>query len=281
MIPFFQDMAINPLLLTGLLAGLLASIACGVIGPFVVTRRIAFLSGAIAHMAVGGIGIAIFVRYRFPGTFDWLDPFHGAIASAIAGAVSIGVVNRIARESLDTLIGAMWAIGMAVGILLVRYTPGYDVELMSYLFGNISVVQWQDVLRLAVMDLVVLGVVALYYKRLVAICLDEEYAQLQGVDPLRTNTLLLVLVAITVVSLMQVVGLILVIALLTLPAATAGHHARRLAPIMLWALILSALVTTVPRIAVYGTAISPEAAIVLSAGGIYLISVVFTRLKKG
>jgi len=151
MIPFFQDMSVNPLLLTGLLAGLLASLACGIIGPYVVTRRIVFLSGAIAHMAVGGIGAAIFARHYLPTLFGWLEPFHGAIAVSIAGAVSIGIVNEIARERLDTLIGAMWAIGMAAGILLVRYTPGYHVELMSFLFGNISVVQWVDVYRLLVM----------------------------------------------------------------------------------------------------------------------------------
>jgi zinc transport system permease protein len=263
-IGFFQDMAANPLLLTGLLAGLLAGVACGVMGPLVVTRRIVFLTGAIAHMAVGGIGAAIFLRTHLQGLAGGLEPFHGAVVAAIAGAV---------------LIGAMWAIGMATGILLVKYTPGYHVELMSYLFGNIAIVQWEDVLRIVVIVGIILVVVALFYKRLIALCLDEEFSALQGVNALQTNLLLLTMVAITVVSLMQIVGLILVIALLTLPAATAGHHVKRLGPMMIVATVLSVLLTTLPRIAVYGSGVSPESAIVLAAGAVYLISIIWTRFR--
>lgn len=280
MISFFQDMSVNPLLLPGLLAGVLAGVACGVIGPYVVTRRIVFLSGAIAHMAVGGIGGAIFVRHFLPDAFGWLDPFHGAIAAAVAGAVSIGVVEEFARERLDTLIGAMWAIGMSAGILLIRYTPGYQVELMSYLFGNLSVVRWVDVGRLVGVDLLIIALVGLFYKRLLGFCLDEEHARLQGISPLAVNTLLLVLVALTVVSLMKIVGLILVIALLALPAATAGHYLRRLAPMIGGAVILSVTLTTIPRIAAYGTGIPPEAAIVLSAGFVYMVSVIVSRTRR-
>lgn len=279
MIGFFKDMAANPLLLTGLLAGLLAGVACGVMGPLVVTRRIVFLTGAIAHMAVGGIGAAIFLRTHLQGLAGGLEPFHGAVVAAIAGAVLIGVVHDRSRERMDTLIGAMWAIGMATGILLVKYTPGYHVELMSYLFGNIAIVQWEDVLRIIVIVGIILVVVALFYKRLIALCLDEEFSALQGVNALQTNLLLLTLVALTVVSLMQIVGLILVIALLTLPAATAGHHVKRLGPMMIVATVLSVLLTTLPRIAVYGSGVSPESAIVLAAGAIYLISIIWTRFR--
>ncbi|MFC1545081.1 metal ABC transporter permease [Gemmatimonadota bacterium] len=277
---FFQDMGMNPLLLTGLLAGILASFACGMVGPYVVTKRIVFLVGAIAHTAVGGIGAAIYLRYHYPSAFSGLEPFHGAVAAAILGAILIGVVHERVHERMDTLIGAMWAIGMATGILLVKYTPGYHVELMSYLFGNIAVVQWADVLRLLVMDIVIVGIVVVYYKRFLAVCLDEEYAKLQGVHTLRTNLVLLIMVALTVVSLMQIVGLILVIALLTLPAATAGHYVKRLGWMMVVATGLSIVLTTLPRMAVYGSGVSPESAIVLSAGAVYLGSVVFRRLRR-
>lgn len=279
MIAFFRDMAMNPLLLTGLLAGICAGIACGTIGPYVVTKRIVFLVGAIAHTAVGGIGAAIFLRHHVPGVFGQLDPFHGAVVAAVLGAIVIGVVHDRVQERMDTLIGAMWAVGMATGILLVKYTPGYHVELMSYLFGNIAVVQWADVIRLLVMDVVIISVVVLYYKRFLAVCLDEEYAKLQGVDTLRTNLVLLIVVALTVVSLMQIVGLILVIALLTLPSATAGHYLKRLGWMMVVATGLSIVLTTLPRMAVYGSGISPESAIVLTAGAVYLISVISRRLR--
>lgn len=277
MIDFFRDMPDNPFLRTGLLAGLLAGLACGVIGPYVVTRRIVFLSGAIAHMAVGGVGAALFFHTLFPVGFGWLAPMHGAMFAALAAAVIIGVINRRMSERMDTLIGALWAVGMAGGILLIKYTPGYHTELMKYLFGNIVYVAWDDVWLMAALDVVIVAAVLLFHKRLLALCLDEQQAELQGVDVLSTNIVLLCLVALTVICLTQVVGLILVIALLSLPAATAAHHVSRMGPLILLSTVLCALITTLPRIAVYGTRIGPESAIVLTAGAVYLLSVAVRR----
>jgi zinc transport system permease protein len=273
---FFRDMAVNPLLLTGLLGGLLASVACGVIGPYVVTRRIVSLSGAVAHTAVGGIGAAIYLRHA--GSFDGLDPLYGALVAALLAAVIVGVVQHTVRERVDTLIGALWAIGMAVGILLVKFTPGYHVDLMSYLFGNIAVVSPSDLRLIGILNAVVLVVVALFHKRFLAVSLDEEFTRVQGVGVLVTNLVLLSLVALTVVALIRVVGLILVLALLTLPAATAGRFVRRMGPLIGLSVLLCLLVTTVPRIGVYGTRVSPESAIVLTAGGVYLLALLVRRV---
>ncbi len=279
MIQFFLDMGDNPFLVTGLLAGLLASVACGVIGPYVITRRIVFLTGAIAHIAIGGIGTAVWMRAVYPQWFDWLQPIHGATVAALAAAVLIGVIHDRARERIDTLIGALWAIGMAVGILLIKYTPGYQTELMSYLFGSIKYVAWDQIWLMLVIDAVILATVLVFHKRLLAVCLDQQQAELQGINVLAVNILLLCLVALAVVCLTRVVGLILVIALLTLPAATASHHAARVASIIWGSTLLCALLTTIPRVAVYTTRISPESAIVLAAGAVYLFSVLFRRLR--
>ncbi len=277
---FFQAMADNPFLLTGLAAGLLSSVACGIVGPYVITRRIVFLSGGIAHMAVGGIGAALFLAHRFPDSFGWLSPTHGAIVAALAAAVLIGLLHERVAERMDTLIGALWAVGMTTGIVLIKFTPGYQVELMSYLFGNLTTVSWDHVIMMAALDIVIVVIVLVFHKRLLAICLDPQQTQLQGVSVLGMNIVLLSLVALTVVCLMQVVGLVLVLALLTLPAATSSHHLSRLAAVI-WASIgLSAVLTTVPRIAVYGTRISPECAIVLAAGGVYLLSVAYVRVRR-
>ncbi len=276
---FFHDMGDNPFLLTGLVAGLLASIACGVIGPYVVTRRIVFLAGAIAHIAVGGIGAAVFLVHRWPTVFAGLEPLHGAAMTAIAAAVVLALVHHRVHAHLDTMIGALWAVGMAVGILLVKFTPGYQTELMSYLFGNLVYVSWGNVGLMAVLDVVIVAAVVLFHKRLLAICLDPRQAELQGVSVLATHMVLLILVALTVICLTQVVGLILVIALLSLPAATAAHHAPRLASLIRISTLLCLALTTVPRIAVYGTRVSPEAAIVLTAGIVYLLSAVWRALR--
>ncbi len=273
-------MADSSLLRNGFIAGLLTSIACGLIGPYVVARRIAFLSGAIAHTTVCGVGAAIFFKHVAPDSLGWLTPLQGAVVAAVASAVIIGLVYQRVQERMDTLIGAMWAVGMALGLMFVRYTPGYHTELMTYLFGNITVVSRSDLYWLSAMVVIIVITVALTHKRLLALCLDEEFAELQGTSILGSHILLLVLVALTVVTLTQVVGLILVIALLTLPAATAAHHVLRLGPLMVVSTVLCMALTTLPRAAVYGTKLAPEQAIVLAAAGVYLISVVAIRLKQ-
>jgi zinc transport system permease protein len=148
---------------------------------------------------------------------------------------------------------------------------------MNYLFGYLSIVDAGYVWLLLVLDLVIVAAVLIFHKRLLATCLDEEQAQLQGVSVLATDILLLSLVALTVICLIQVVGLILVLALLTLPAATAAHHVSRMGTMMVLATVLCAVVTTLPRAAVYGSQLSPASAIVLAAGGVYLVSVLLTR----
>ncbi len=188
------------------------------------------------------------------------------------------------RERVDTLIGAMWAVGMAVGVLLIKFSDNYNHHLMSYLFGNIAIVPWEHVWLMAVLIVVILATVLTYHKQLLAVCLDEEQALLQGVSVLRVNLVLLSLVTLAVVCLIQVVGLILVLALLTLPAATAGHHLSRFKTLVLVSVLLSMAVTTLPRAAVYGMeiggrGISPEPAIVLAAAGVYLVSVGVSRVR--
>jgi zinc transport system permease protein len=280
MIAFFQDMAVNPLLLSGLIGGLLASVACGAIGPYVVTRRIVFLSGAIAHTVVGGLGAVLFLRHWLAPSLDWLMPLHGAVVAALLASTLIGVVQQYARERLDTLIGALWAIGMAVGLLLIKFTPGYHVELFSYLFGNLAVVDWNDVYLIAGLNGIILVTVGFFHKRIMAVCLDEEYARLQGISVTGTHLVLLALVALTTVALIRVVGLILVIALLSLPAATVAHFTGRMARMMGMSVVLCIALTTVPRVALYGTRLSPESAIVLCAGGVYLLALAYTRLQQ-
>ncbi len=278
MTEFFQDMGVNPFLKTGLIAGILASISCGVVGPYVITRRIVFLSGAVAHVAIGGIGAAIFLATIYPGTFAWMEPMYGAAIAALLGAVILGIVSETSHERMDTLIGALWSIGMAVGILLIKYTPGYHTELMSYLFGNITFVPWGSIYLMIGLVGFILAVVLLFHKRFLALCLDEQQVRLQGISVLPTNIVLLALVGLTVICLMRVVGLILVLALLTLPAATARHYVSRMPALILFTTLLSTVLTTIPRIAVYGTKISPECAIVLAAGTTYLLSVIGLRL---
>ncbi|MEM8996117.1 MAG: metal ABC transporter permease [Acidobacteriota bacterium] len=280
---FFADIAGNPFLWTGLVAGWLASVACGVIGPYVVTRRLVFLGGAVAHIAVGGLGLAIYLRHRFGATFSWLEPLHGALLVSLLAALLLARVDPAHRgrgTDSDTWIGALWATGMAAGILLIKLTPGYHAELMSYLFGNLAFVDWPSVWLMLGLDVVIVAVALAYHKRFLALCLDAEHLRLQGFSVTRVHAVLLMLIALTVITLTQVVGLILVIALLSLPAAIAGRVTRRLAPMIGLSIALSLVFTTAPRLAVYGSAISPEPAIVLTAGFCYAAVLLIARLRR-
>ena len=276
---FFADSAVNPFLWSGLLAGGLASVSCGIVGPYVVTRRLVFLAGALAHIAIGGVGAAIYLSVVHPEIFGWLRPIHGGLAAALIAAPLLAVLRHRMKERLDTVVGALWAVGMSVGILLIKITPGYHTELMSYLFGNISFVTRRDLVFLAVLSAVVIMTACVFHRRFLALCLDAEQAELRGIPVLATDIVLFLLIAATVIVLTQIVGLILVIALLSLPAAIGARLTTRLGPSMAVTFVVSALVTTLPRIAVYGTPVSPEAAIVLATAGLYLL-VVFRRRQR-
>lgn len=268
MIQFIVDLKEYAFLQNAILAGLLAGVACGVVGSYVVTRRISYIAGGIAHCVLGGIGAA---RY-FQKVHGWesFEPIYGAIAAALLAAGVIGFVSIRAAEREDTVISALWAVGMAAGLLFITRTPGYNEDLMSYLFGNILLVGTQDLILLGVLDSVVVGLAILFYNRFLAVCFDEEFSRLRGVPVEFFYLLLLVLIALTVVLLISVVGIVLVIALLTLPAAVAGRFTRSLAGMMVLAALLSMLFTTGGLAASYGLNLPAGAVTIIIAGVVYL-----------
>lgn len=280
MISFFQAIPDNPLLQNGLLAGAAAAVACGVVGPYVIAHRIMFLCGAIAHAAVGGLGLVVLLATTWPTYFGQLSPIYGAMAAALVAAVIMACVQHMAQERLDTLIGAMWAVGMATGLMLIKMAPGYQIDLMSYLFGNITTVLPGNVYLMIILDACILVIAGFWHKQFCALAMDEQFAQAQGVSPLLVRIVLLSLVSLTVICLVQIVGLILVLALLSLPAATVGQWTRRMPAVMTLACLLAGALTILPRAAVYQTRISPECAIVLTAAGLYLASVAAKALLR-
>ncbi len=267
---FLQAVMAFPFMQNALLAGALASIACGITGTYVVVKRIAFIGGGISHAVLGGMGVAYYLG---------ADPMSGALIAAVIAAVIIGLVRLRAQQHEDTLIGALWAVGMAVGIIFIAKTPGYSVDLTSFLFGNILMVTAQDLVLIGIMDLAILALVGLFYRPFLAVVFDEEYARLRGVPVEFMYLLLLCLISLTVVVLIQVVGLILVIALLTLPAAIAGQYTRRLGRMMLLASALGLVFTTVGLAVSFAPDLPTGATIVLLAGVTYIGSVAVRSLQ--
>ena len=231
-------------------------------GPYVVVRRIGYVAGGIAHSVLGGMGLAYFLGG---------SPIWGALAAALAAAMIIGWVSLRASEQEDTLIGAVWAVGMAVGIMFITQTPGYNADLMSYLFGSILLIPDRDLWLLASLVGLMGLVVALFYKQFLAIAFDPEFARIRGVRVELMYLLLLCLIALTVVVLVQVVGLVLVIALLTLPAALAARFVRSLFAMMVIATILGVIFTTSGLAVSFQRDLPAGATIILIAGSAYFI----------
>jgi len=265
----------NTLLRHALFSGLLAAVACGMVGTYVVTRRITYIAGGIAHCVLGGMGAARYAQAALGWT--WADPMAGAVAAALLAAMIIGLVSLRAREREDTVIGALWAVGMAVGILFISQTPGYNQDLMSYLFGSFLLVTDAHLRLLAGLDLVVVATCLLFYKQFLAVCFDDEFARLRGLRVETYYLALLGLTALTIVLLISVVGIVLVIALLTLPAAIAGHFTRNLARMMLLSIILSMAFTTGGLALSYGPDLPAGATTIVLAGAVYLLVLIVRR----
>jgi zinc transport system permease protein len=270
----------NPFLQMALYASLLASFAGGVMGPFVVVKRIVFIAGSISHSVLAGIGLCVWLQKV--KHVEWAHPIVGGLLAAIGSAWIIGWIHLNYRQREDALIGAIWSTGTAIGVIFIALTPGNSGQMMDVLFGNILWIRPQDLFFLAGLDLLLLGVVALNYQKFLAICFDEEQAVLQAVAVRKLYLLLLTIVAITIVLLVQIIGTILGIALLTIPATLAGLFTKKLSTMMFGASLLCALFCYLGLSASHTLDWPPGATIALIAAVGYLLALVGKRkLARG
>lgn len=254
-----------------LFAGLLTSIICGVIGTLIVVNRLVFLSGGIAHSAYGGIGLAFYFKLPY---------MVGAVGFSFLAAMLMAGVSIKSKQRADTVIGVIWAMGMALGVLLLDITPGYNVDLMSYLFGSILSVPVSDLITMAVVGGTILLIVFYFFQDLLVMSYDEEFALVRGVPVKRLYYMLIGIVAITVVMVVQVVGLILVIALLTIPPYIAEKYTKTLFQMMLLSCALGMLFTTGGLWASYTLDLTSGAAIIFLAGIAFFASLVIDHLLQ-
>jgi zinc transport system permease protein len=268
---FFTALLEHGFLQSALAAALLASIGCGVMGVYVVVKRITFIAGGIAHSVLGGMGAAVYYN---------VEPMYGALLAAIVAALLIGWVRLHWRAQEDTLIGALWAIGMAIGVIFIAKTPGYQTDPMSYLFGNILLVPEKSLWFMLVLDILLLMIAGIYHRQFLVVVFDEELAHLRGIPVGFFYLLLLVLVAVTVVLLIQVVGLILVLALLTLPAAIAGHYVHSLGRMMMIATLLGVFLSVSGLALSYGPNLPAGPTIILLSGVVYVGSALLVQYRR-
>ena len=254
-----------------LLAGFLVSITCGVIGTFVVVNRLAFLSGGIAHAAYGGIGIAFF--FGLPYSLS-------VLIFSLLIAMIMAYVTLKARHRSDTIVGVLWALGMASGVILLDLTPGYNVDLMSFLFGSILTVPKSDLFLMFILCVVIVFIVVLLYNDLMAFSYDEQFAQVRGVSVTFLHFLLLTMIAVSVVMIIRIVGLILVIALLTIAPYIAENYSRSLRQMILISILLNSLFTIIGLFLSYTFNLTSGATIIMVAGCFFFISLLVENLRK-
>lgn len=229
---FFSAVATYSFLGNALWAAILSGIACGIVGTYVVSRRMVFLSGGITHASFGGIGIA----YHFG-----LNPIGGAMIFAVLSALGIEWAGAKGRIREDSAIGIVWSLGMAIGTLFIFATPGYAPNLMSFLFGDILTVSRLGLVAMAVVALVLVAVMLLWRRPIIYASFDREYARSQGVKADMLLAFMTVMTAVTIVLSIRVVGIVLLISLLTVPPTIVGMLTKSYTKIALWSSVLAAV----------------------------------------
>ncbi|MBQ6904558.1 MAG: metal ABC transporter permease [Spirochaetia bacterium] len=255
-----------PFIRYALFAGLLSSIAFGMIGSYVVIKRMSYIVGAVSHVALGGIGAVILLNEKLGLAFS---PIIGALVASVLAAVVISLVELYSQERSDSVIGAVWALGMALGIVCIALSSGY-ADPMSYLFGNILLISHSDLITIMLLDLVVIFIVIRYYHVLKATAFDETFAIVRGINTVFLNVLLNILIAITVVLMVSLVGVVMSIAFLTIPAAAASLVVRRLSHIMTLGAILCAIFSSSGLFLSYTFDLPTGAVTIILSGIVYL-----------
>ncbi len=253
-----------------LIATVLVGVACGIVGTFVVAKRIVFISGGIAHAAFGGVGLGYLVG---------VNPILTAIPFSLMAAIGIGTMKRRMKISEDSAIGILWSLGMALGILFVSLSPGYAPDLFSYLFGSLLTVPVSDIVLMLTLDAVIIALVTLFFKELVASSFDEEFSEILGVPTRILYLLLLCIVALSIIVLIRVAGIILVIALLTIPAVIARQFTTRMNRMMVIATVVAVLMTILGLWLSYLFDIASGAVIVLVLAAAFFLSTVLKWIR--
>lgn len=226
----------NIFLIMALLSSILASISSSIVGTYVVIKRISFLAGSLSHAILGGMGLFLFLQRTFG--IGFLTPLFGAIISSIVCAIILGYGRYRFKEREDTLISILWSLGMSIGIIFLAATPGPNVDILNYLFGNLLWTSPKDIILLSLVLMLVIYFHIKHHYELVALSFDEKQAELSGIDCKKLFISLLILVGIVIVFLIKTVGAILVMSMLTIPSATACHYAANVKSIINQSILL-------------------------------------------
>lgn len=252
-------------------AAVLVGIACGIVGTYVVTKKIVFISGGISHTAFGGIGLGFLLG---------INPIIMALPFSILSALSIGILRKRTRVSEDSAIGILWTLGMSLGILFIFLSPGYAPDLFGYLFGSILTVTLTDLIIMIILDCIIITVTILLFKELQALSFDEEFSIVVGMPTNMLYAIMLCLIALSTVVLIRLVGIILIIALLTFPATIVKQFTSTMRSIMIFTTVLAVVLSVVGLFLSYLLDLPSGATIVLVCGVCFGLSVVVQQIRN-
>ncbi len=262
------------------IAGFLASIACGIIGTYIVVKRIVFISGGIAHTTFGGIGFAYYLQYL---GILFIEPLVGALIFALTAAIIMGLPFIRKRLREDSTIGILWVVGMALGVLFLNQVDRSKIivqDPVSILFGNVLLIKMQDLYLMVGLLVLIIFVTIVLYKDLHILTFDEEFARISGIKVDLLYLILMILVALTTVVLIKVVGVVLVIAMLTIPAAISNLFTHNLKNMMIFAIIIGCIVTFYGSIISLNYDLPPGATIVISLAFLFIVAIFLKNLKR-
>ncbi len=272
MIEFLESIIAYQFLQRALLAALLCSVAFGITGPFIVKNRLTFLAGGIAHAVMGGIGAAYFFR---------VNTTIGAIIAAILFSLILTLSRSETNRNEDTIISTLWAAGMSLGVIFIYLTPGYTADLTSFIFGNILMVKSTDLLLMLLLDTLIVILVTIFYYHFVYLSFDEDFLSLRSRRIKLIYFIMLSLISITVVITIKIVGLILVIALVTLPAVIAGLFTRSMRALFAASIMTGIVLSTGGIFIAFVLNIPASASIILLASGIYFLALGAKKVFAG
>jgi len=258
-------------IVNSLLAGIFASISCGIIGTYIVTRRMVFLSGGITHASFGGIGM---------GYFFGFNPVIAAAVFAVFSALGIEFLSKKTDVREDSVIGILWSLGMAIGIIFIFITPGYAPNLMTYLFGSILTVSSLDIILMFILSVVIILLFTFFYRTILFVAYDQEFAQTHNLPVNFINNLLISLVALTIVLNIKVVGIILVISLLTIPQSIANLFTNEFKNIIILSIVIGLFGALMGLLISYQVNIPSGASIIFSLVMFFIIAKLFQIIKQ-
>jgi ABC-type Mn2+/Zn2+ transport systems, permease components len=266
----FQDIISYPFLYRAFIAGLLLSIAAGIVGTYIIARRLVFLTGGITHASFGGIGMAYFAG---------INPIWGAFVFSILSALGIDLATTRGKLREDSAIGMLWSFGMAIGIIFIALTPGYAPNLMGFLFGSIVTVTTFDLIVIIAVNIIVLLSFGAFFRWILYSAFDAEFAKTQNIPVHLVNSLMLILVSITIVAGIRMVGIILLLSILTLPSSTANLFTRRFKTIALIAIAINMISISAGLIFAFELNIPSGAAVVFVQVLVFAIAKLFVTIR--